>query len=182
MKLGTDGRSLSIRRGSVTLRADQVVWRERVSSLVLEIVRHDPVDVLEIKLNLDPWFADAYEVHDWEVADAIVLSGAGQVVAVSLHAPHRVAAMGLEYEEAETIDSPWFVEVGSDALVVATERRAWCIDASPSIRWCWNARTGPDDRWVCGAPRVESEAVLVPIRSRGGELLARLNIRDGSLE
>jgi hypothetical protein len=93
-----------------------------------------------------------------------------------------IAAMGLEYEEGETVDRPWIVESVDGSLIVATERRVWRLDATPSIRWCWNVKTGTDDGFICAAPRGNASGVIVPVRSRRGDTITHLRMSDGGID
>lgn len=181
MDLSTDGTSLPLRQGRLTLRVSHISQENSENQVTLRVENSDSFESVEVTLKLGPWSPDSYDVHDWGIANVLIVSGAGRIVAVGLRAPHLLAAMGLEYEEAETLDRPWITDAESEALIIATERRVWCVDASPSIRWCWNARIGPDDCFIYAPPQADAAWVSVPVRSRRGDVVTRLRMRDGGL-
>lgn len=91
-----------------------------------------------------------------------------------------LSSLGLEYQEGETIDSPWHTEIESSRLLVlATERRVWCVNECGAIRWLWECSTGEQDRWVSGELVVGNDRVRVPLRTDKDDLFVELQVSDG---
>lgn len=131
-------------------------------------------------IRLDPWIADEYGLIEFGTGNCFLICGAQAVVSVDASNLVLLSSVGLEYQEGETIDSPWHVEIeGSGLLVVATERRVWCVDERGAIRWLWSCSTSEQDGWISGEPAVGDERVCVPLRTAKRDLSVELQLRDG---
>ena len=110
-------------------------------------------DYVDGQVRLDPWNADEYPLIEFKTGNCLLICGAQAVVAIDALSLVWLSSVGLEYQEGETIDSPWHVEIEERRLLVlATERRVWCLDDHGSIRWMWSCSTGEHDRWISGHP------------------------------
>lgn len=165
MQLKTHGDEVAVMHGRAMLSAEYTPGDRGPGKLVLALVDQETGDRHETVLRLDPWSGNVYEVFEWTQGGALIVCGVPQIVALGLPTLELGGAVGLEYEEAETIDHPWVVEVPDvRRLVVATERRIWCLDERIAIRWMWSARTDHDDRWLFEAPRAVGRDLHVPVR------------------
>jgi hypothetical protein len=166
MQLKTHGDELAMMGRRAMLTAEYTPGDRGPGRVALSLVDQDTGEASDTALQLDPWSGDVYEVFEWSECGALILCGAPQVVALALPELGFGAAVGLEYEEAETLDHPWFVEVPElRLLVVATERRMWCLDERLAIRWLWSARTQHDDRWLHGPPRAVGRDLVISTRT-----------------
>jgi hypothetical protein len=126
------------------------------------------------------WIGDEYRVIEFGTGNCFLICGAQAVVAVDVSNLALLSSLGLEYQEGETIDSPWHREIeGSRLLVLATERRVWCVDERGAIRWVWGCLTSEEDRWISAEPVIGDDRVRVPLRSAKGDLSVDLKVEDG---
>lgn len=138
---------------------------------------------VESSLRMDPWSAEGFTLVDYPDLHCLLIGGARAVVAVDASTLAWRSSVSLEYQEAETLDEPWHVEAPSArAVIVATERRVWCVETKGLVRWMWSCRTTDEDRWVKAAPVVAGDRARVPLRtSRSGatDVFATLDLVDG---
>jgi hypothetical protein len=180
MQLKTHGDEVAVMQGRALLSAEYTPGDRGPGSVVLALVDQDTGDTAETVLRLDPWFRDHYEIIEWPQCSALLICGARQIVALSLPTLGFGAAVAVEYEEADTIERPWTVEVPElRLLIVATERRIWCLDERIAIRWLWSSRTGPDDRWLVAAPRAVGRELHVPVGTVHRDLTIELSADQG---
>lgn len=179
MQLKTHGDELAVMRGRAMLSADYTPGDRGPGKLALEIVDQETFESKQAVVHLDPWRGNVYEVIEWPECEALLLCGAPQIVALALPTLRFGAAVALEYEEVDTLDRPWVVEIPNRRLVVATERRIWCLDERIAIRWMWSSRTGREDRWLFEAPRMEGSDLRVPVRMLHRDGIVALSADDG---
>lgn len=179
MQLKTHGDELAVMQGRAMVSADYTPGDRGPGQLTLEIVDQETFESGQVVLRLDPWIGNVYEVIEWPQCDVLLLCGAPQIVALALPTLRFGAAVALEYEEVDTLDRPWVIEIPDRRLAVATERRIWCLDERIAIRWMWSSRTGSDDRWLFEAPRVEGGDLHVPVRMLHGDGIVELSADDG---
>lgn len=166
MQLKTHGDELAMVGGKAMLTAEYTPGDRGPGRVALSLVDQATGDFSDTVLELDPWSGNVYEVFEWSQCGALIVCGTPQIVAVALPALGFGAAINLEYEEAETLDHPWIVEVPElRLLVIATERRMWCLDERLAIRWMWSARTHHDDRWLFGPPRAVGRDLAIATRT-----------------
>jgi len=179
-KLRTHGDGIAVMQGRALLTAEYSPADRGPGRVTLTIVNHETGDREEGLLWLDGVQHGMYEVIEWNECSALVVCGDPQIVVVDLPKLRFCAAVGLEYEEMETIEHPWIVEVaGGRRLITATERRVWCLDERHSIRWMWSARTHHGPRLILGAPRAVPGYVQIPV---GGtrDAVIELSVDDGT--
>lgn len=166
---------IAVRGGLATLSSEYSPAERGPGKLRLLAEDQTTFESAKVTLKLDPWSPDGYELIEWAGSDVLLLCGAQAVVALKATTLVVGSSVGLEYEEAETLDRPWACSVHERSLLVlATERRVWCIDESARMTWIWSCRTSARERWICGAPEVTGETVRVPIRTLRGELVVEL--------
>jgi len=178
-KLRTHGDGIAVMQGRALLTAEYIPADRGPGRVTLTIVDQETGDREDGLLWLDGSQHGLYEIIEWHECPALVVCGDPQIVVVDLPKLRFRAAVGLEYEETETLEHPWVVEVaGGRRLIMATERRVWCIDERLSIRWMWSARNHYEPRWVLGAPRVVPGYVQIPV---GGarDAVIELSVDDG---
>lgn len=181
MQLTTHGEDVPLIHGGTTLSAQYAAADHGPGLTSFTLIDQRTGDHSEIKLQLDPWIADTYEVIESPECSALIVCGARHIIAVELPKLRFGAAVALEYEEAETLDRPWVTEIpGRHWLLIATERRIWCIDERIAIRWMWSVSRGPDLATISTAPIVMGQEVQVSVRIRGRDLVVALSMDDGS--
>jgi hypothetical protein len=131
-------------------------------------------------VRLDPWIADEFGMIEFRTGNCLLICGAQAVIAVDASSLALLSSVALEYQEGETIDLPWHAEIAERRLlIVATERRVWCIDDRGGIRWVWGCVTSEQDTWVSAAPVSRGDHVRVPLRSARGDFFVDLLVQDG---
>jgi hypothetical protein len=174
MILQTDGTALTLQDGESTLTAEYAAGDSRTGVLKLHL------DDRTTTLRLDPWSPESYELYDCRSPKCLVLGGAERLVVLDRETLDFRASLWFEYEETETIDQPWFAEsADGQFLVIATDRRVWCLDQRAAIRWCWSVRTRPETYFIEAAPLVDEQIIRVPVRSFRDERTIGLEIHDG---
>jgi hypothetical protein len=180
-KLGTYGDGIAVMQGKALLTVEYTPAGRGAGRTVLTVVDQETGDREDGLLRLDGWEHGMYQIIEWQECPALVVCGADQIVVVDLPKLRFGAAVGLEYEETETLEHPWVVEVtGRRRLIVATEVRVWCLDERLSIRWMWSARTQHEPRWVSGAPRMVPGYAQVPVRTLSRDIVVDLSVEDGT--
>ena len=180
MYLSLHGSPLPLMGGRFELKAEYTPGDREPGQVRLSLLDLATYDSLETSLRLDPWEYEGYFILEPSAGESLILCGAQRIVTLGMSDLEPIAAVSLEYEEAETIDRPWFIEVGS-SLILATERRVWCQDGRTGIRWTWSTRVRPDDAWwIYAEPVVELSSVRVPIRSMHSDDSVVLSLRDAS--
>lgn len=148
--------------------------------LTLEREDLDTYASVEGRLRLDPWIGEQYGLLEFRTGSCFVICGAQAVVSVDMSTLALLSSVALEYEEGETIDVPWHVEIESSRLfVIATERRVWCLDERGTIRWLWSCATSERDTIIAGEPVATDRHVSVPLRIANGTLSVELQLSDG---
>jgi len=181
MVLTTHGCHIDIGDKNNVLLAEYQPSDGGVGSLTLVLEDQSSMNSVRRTLQLDPWMADRYELYESTMCEALIICGARAIVALRSSILEFGCSIALEYEEAETIDRPWFTDIPDRRfLVVATERRAWCIDDRVAFRWIWNCRTDEEDRWISGAPLIEGARLLMPVRSLHREFLIEISMDEGN--
>src|SRR5262245_53505985 len=87
-----------------------------VGILVVTLEDQQSGDSVENRLRLDPWLGNEYEVIEACACRSLVICGAQAIVVVDGATLTMSSSVSLEYEEAETLDAPWYVE-GMDGNV-----------------------------------------------------------------
>lgn len=179
MILRTHGTAL-LRSGRALLEANYRPRDAGPGLLSLRLEDQESFESVAGQVRLDPWFADEYALIELKTGNCFLLCGAQAVVAVDAFSLAWLSSVGLEYQEGETIDSPWHAEIEeSRLLMIATERRVWCVDERGAIRWLWGCSTSDQDRWISGAPVVVGDRVRVPLRTFRTDLSVELQLKDG---
>jgi hypothetical protein len=99
-------------------------------------------------------------------------------VAIDASSLSLLSSVALEYEEGERIGSPWHVQLEGH-LVLATERRVWCLDECGAIRWMWSCSASERDSWISGQPVAEGDRVRVPLRTFHRDFSVELCLGNG---
>jgi hypothetical protein len=179
MRLSTHGNA-RLQAHESHLKTDYRPADSGIGLLALE--RHDEVtaDVVYGSVRLDPWIADEYRLIEFATGNCFLICGAEAVVALDRSGLTWLSSVGLEAQECETLDAPWHVELAHvRQLVVATERRAWCIDERGGIRWMWSCSRAERDSWISGPPSVEQGSIVIPIKTARTDRTIALAITDG---
>lgn len=170
----------ALRGGRGTLATDYRPGDVGPGLLSLRLEDHATYESVEGQIRLDPWFGDEYPLIEPATGGFFLICGAQAVVAVEATSLAWLSSVALEYEEGETIDLPWHVEVErSRLLVLATERRVWCVDERGAIRWVWGCTNSDQHRWISSQPIVTAEGVSVPLRTTKTSLSIELRLGDG---
>lgn len=178
MELKSQG-ELEIQSGQALLEADYRRADVGAGALRLRVTNQETLECVEGEFSLDPWSADGYEIFDWSECRALAIVGTQAVISVSDALVLR-SAVAFEYQEGETLDRPWFVEDRKGrVLVIATDRRVWCLDETARLRWIWSTRVGEREEWIRGTPTFSGESLQVPIRSISGEKIVALSLEGG---
>lgn len=172
-----------LRSGRVLLETD---WRPgdagRPGLLSLRLEDQETYESVEGRVRLDPWIADEYLLIEHPTGDGFILCGSPAVVALDAVSLALISSLGLEHEEGEIIGTPWQVEIAeSRRLILATERRVWCVDERGAIRWVWGCQTGDRSTQVSAAPVPRGDRIRVPLVGAKGELQVELLLNDGLL-
>jgi hypothetical protein len=179
MMLKTHGTAL-LSSGRVLIETDYRPGTGGPGLLSLRLEDQETYEAVEGLVRLDPWIGDEYSVIEFRTGHCFLICGAQAVVAVGASNLTLLSSLGLEYEEGETIALPWHTEIeGSRLLVLATERRVWCVDGNGAIRWVWGCLTNEQHRWISGEPALVDDCVRVSLRSAKGDSSVDLQIRDG---
>lgn len=179
MMLKTHGVA-ALRSGRVLIEGDYRPGSGGPGLLLLRLQDQETHESVEGLIRLDPWIGDEYSLIEFRTGNCFLICGAQAVVAVDASNLALLSSLGLEYQEGETIDSPWHTEIeGIRLLILATERRVWCVDERGAIRWVWGCLTSEQDRWVSGEPAIRDDCVRVPLRSAKGDLFVDLQVKDG---
>lgn len=179
MMLKTHG-TVALRSGRVLIETDYRPANGGPGLLALTLEDQETYESVDGLVRLDPWMGDEYGLIEFRTGNCFLICGAQAVVAVDVSNLSLLSSLGLEYQEGETIDSPWHAEIeGSRLLILATERRVWCIDEHGAIRWLWCCATSEQDRWISGGPVVGGNRIRVPLRTAKGDLSVELQVRDG---
>jgi hypothetical protein len=169
-----------VQAGRAHLVSDYHVGDGGPGELSLTLEDQETLAVVEGRLRLDPWFADTYELFDWRAGDCLTVCGAQAVVAVRTSALAIASSVALEYEEAETLDRPWFHEIPDrPAMLIATDRRIWCLGPQAAITWIWSCRSSQRESWIAGPPAVVGARVRVPLGTLAGTATVELSLADG---
>lgn len=175
--------------GTVELQAGRILletdWQpgdaDRPGLLSLRLEDQETYESVEGRLRLDPLIADEYLLIEL-TGECFILCGSPAVVALDAASLALISSLGLEYEEAELIGTPWHVEIlESRMLILATERRVWCVDERGAIRWVWGCQTSDRYLQISGAPVPRGDRIRVPLVSAKGELSIELLLSDGLL-
>ena len=179
MMLKTHG-TTALRSGRVLLETDYRRGDAGPGLLSLRLEDQETYESADGQFRLDPWIGEEYPLIEFKTGNCFLICGAQAVVAVAAGSLAWLSSIGLEYQEGETIDSPWHLELErSRFLVLATERRVWCVDERGAIRWVWGCKTGDQDRWIAGEPVVAGDRVCVPLRTAKAALSVELQLGDG---
>lgn len=171
---------MSLRSGRLLLEADYCPGSGEPGLLLMNLEDQQTWDSVRGTLRLDPWLADEYRVIELTISNHLILCGAQAVVTVDASNLALLSSLSLEYEEGETLDSPWHTEIEVDrSTILATERRVWCLDERGAIRWVWGCRTGDEYRWISGAPVMRDDRVRVPLRDATRDRTVDLYVTDG---
>lgn len=176
-------RTTELRSGRILLETD---WQPgdagRPGLLWLRLEDQETYESVDGRVRLDPWIADEFHIIELTTGDCFVLCGSPAVVALDASSLALISSLGLEYEEGERIGTPWHVElVESRMLLLATERRVWCVDERGAIRWVWGRQTSDRYMQISGAPVPRGDRIRVPLVSAKGELSVDLQLNDGLL-
>ena len=171
-----------LRSGRVLLETD---WRPgdagRPGLLSLRLEDQETYESVEGRVRLDPWIADEYLLIEL-TGECFILCGSPAVVALDAATLALISSLGREYEEGELIGTPWQVAiVESRMLILATERRVWCVDERGAIRWVWGCQTSDRYLRISGPPVPRGDRIRVPLVSARGELSVELLLNDGLL-
>ena len=179
MRLSKEGDEVAVRGGAALLSASYSPDDGAVGTLLLRVEDQSTYDSVEAAVGLDPWTPDAWELYDWSATGVLVVCGADAIVAFDPR--WRLSSrVSLEYEECDTLDSPWFAGgTASDQLLVATERRVWSLNRDGAVRWIWSCDTHDRHQWIVDAPRVDDSIVVVPVQSKAGGGVVRLTLDGG---
>ena len=170
----------ALRSGRSLLRADYRPGDAGPGLLRLRLEDQETLESRDGDVRLDPWIGDEYPLIEFKAGNCFLLCGAQAVVAVDCSSLSWLSSVGLEYQEGETIDSPWHVEAEeSQLLVVATERRVWCVNEVGAIRWIWSCSVSNQDAWIVGSPVVVGSRVRLPINTRVAASFVDLRLADG---
>jgi len=171
-----------LRSGRILLETDW--WpgdAGRPGLLSLRLEDRETYESVEGRVRLDPWIADEYLLIEL-TGDCFILCGSPAVVALDAASLALISSLGREYEEGEIIGTPWQVEIAeSRMLILATERRVWCVDERGAIRWVWGCQTSDRFIQISGAPVPGRDRLRVPLVSAKGELTVELLLNDGLL-
>lgn len=179
MKLETHGR-IALRSGRALLETSYRPGDAGPGTLSLRLEDQETFESVEGRLRLDPWIGDEYRWFELHSGNYLVIAGAEAVVAVDATTLGWLSSVALEHEEGETIDGPWHVEVeAARSLIVATERRLWCMDERGAIRWLWSCSTAGEHHWIGAAPTVRDNRVLVSLRTPRAERTVEIHMGDG---
>lgn len=179
MILNTHG-TVSLRSRRVLIEADYSPANGGPGQLSVRLEDQETYESIDGLFRLDPWIGDEYSLIEFKTGNCFLICGAQAVVAIDVSNLALRSSLGLEYQEAETIDSPWHTEIeAARLLVLATERRVWCVEEDGAIRWVWGCLTDEQDRWVSAQPVVGDGCVRVPLRSAKGDLSVALRVSDG---
>ncbi len=179
IQLNTHGEVL-VRSGRALLQADYSSGDGAPGVLSLRLEDQETFDAVDGRLRLDPWSGDVYEMFDWTAGDCFVICGAQAVVALKASTLAIVSSVAMEYEEGETIEAPWFSEAHEHhALIIATERRVWCLDDRATIRWMWSCATAEYERWILNPPEVADGRVRISLGTDHRDISIELSIIDG---
>jgi hypothetical protein len=170
-----------LRSGRVRLEADyQPGDAGRPGLLSLRLEDQETYESVDGVIRLDPWIADEYRLIEPTTGDCFLLCGAQAVVAIDASTLAWRSSLGLEYQEGETIDAPWHSEiVERRLLILATERRVWCVDERGAIRWVWGCLTSDRYTRISGEPVPRGDRVGVPLQRAKGDFYVDLQLNDG---
>lgn len=179
MMLKTHG-TTGLRSGRVLLETNYRPADGGPGLLALRLEDQETYESVDGLIRLDPWIGDEYGLIEFRTGKCFLVCGAQAVVAVDASNLALVSSLGLEYQEGETIGAPWHTEIEAHRLLVlATERRVWCIDERGAIRWLWTCSTSEQDRWISGEPVVGGDRVRVPLKTTKGDFSVELQVSDG---
>jgi hypothetical protein len=179
MMLKTHG-TAALWSGRILIETDYRPGNGGPGLLSLRLEDQETYESVDGLIRLDPWIGDEYGVVEFRTGNCFLICGAQAVVALDASNLALMSSLGLEYQEGETIDAPWHVEIeGSRLLILATERRVWCVDQRGATRWVWGCLTSEQDRWVSAEPVPIDDCVRVPLRSAKGDVSVDLQVRDG---
>lgn len=180
MELKTHGQAIDLRGGQARFSAEYTPGDGAAGVVVFRLEDQESFEAKQLCLRVDPWSADAFELYEYEAGQSLVICCARQIVSLDLESLSLRSVVGLEYEEGESIDRPWFVELAElGSLVVATERRVLCLDGSAAIRWIWSARSDSVERWITGSPKAVGRVIHVPVRTMRGDSVVALSADTG---
>ena len=172
--------TVSLRSGLATLEADYCPGSGEAGLLSMNLEDQETGESVRGTIRLDPWLADEYRVIELTRSKHLVICGAQAVVTVDASNLALRSSLSLEYEEGETLDSPWHAEIEADrSTILATERRVWCLDERGAIRWVWACRTSDEHEWISGAPAMRGDRVRVPLRNATRDRTVDLYVTDG---
>jgi hypothetical protein len=170
----------SLRSGRVLLETDYSPTDGGPGLLSLRLEDQETFLSVDGAIRLDPWIGQDYGLIEFRTGSCFLICGAQAVVAVDARSLGWSSSVGLEYEEGETLDVPWHLELERvRLLVLATERRVWCVDEHGAVRWLWNCSTGHVHAWISGALADGGDRVSVPVRTVQGERTVELQLSDG---
>lgn len=179
MMLKTHG-AAALRSGRMVIETDYRPGNGGPGLLSLRLEDQETYAFFDGRIRLDPWIGDEYRVIEFKTGNCFLICGAQAVVAIDASNLGLMSSLGLEYQEGETIDAPWYAEIeGSRLLILATERRVWCVDEHGAIRWVWGCLTSEQSRWVFAEPVPIGDCVRVPLRSAKGDFSVDLKVKDG---
>jgi hypothetical protein len=180
MRLETTTNEYSLQQGMLSLTSTYSAGDGGPGSLNLEIMGFETGLDVRGTIRLDPWRSNYFPAYDWESANGLVVCGAERWLTLDVRTLRIAAGANFEYEEGETLSEPWLCESpAGDVLILATDRRIFCLDSRLAIRWVWSARVHETDRWINGPPRVE-QTLVVPASMRRADVIVTLSLEDGA--
>lgn len=179
MRLQTHGTTV-LRAGRAVIETDYHAGDGGPGVVSLRLEDQETGDAVEGQLRLDPWSAYEYPLIEFRTGNALVICGAQAIVTVDVPSLTLRSSLALGYEECDRLDAPWHAECEHHRLLVlATERRVWCIDQRGAIRWIWGCQTTERDTWITAEPIISADRVRVSLRDIARDVVVDLRLRDG---
>lgn len=167
----------ALRSGRALIETDYRPGDRGPGLLAMRLEDQETGESVEASIRLDPWSGHEYRLIE-PVASYVVICGAQAIVAIDASTLAWLSSVALEYEEGERIGSPWHVEI-EGRLVLATERRVWCLDERGVIQWMWSCSASERDSWISGQPVAEGDRVRLPLRTFHRDFSVELRLGDG---
>ncbi|AKU93472.1 hypothetical protein AKJ09_00136 [Labilithrix luteola] len=177
MKLETHGDKQLVQSDRATLSSEATPAERGPWLLALRLEDQRTFDVVETTLRLSPATSE-YEGFDWAAGRCLVIHGSEALVALNAHDLRIRCSVAFEYKEARLVGQPWYREAG-DVLLIATDRRVWCLEQGGSMRWMWSCRLVDEYRFLSAPPEVVGSAVRLRLGSKSGEEAIELSLADG---
>lgn len=179
MILKTHG-AVPLRGGRLLIEADYHPSDGGPGLLALRLEDQETGDSVDGLIRLDPWLRDEYRLIEFGAGTCLLVCGEQAVVSIDVASLVLRSSVILEYDEVNTLDVPWHAEPPRGGLlVVATQRRVWCLDERGTMRWLWSCATSEQARLISGPPTLTDKRVRVALWTARGDIAVEIQLEDG---